>query len=189
VRSRDMIAKLNRLPTRADEVKVPDFSLLSPADQDRALELLHRLGSSDDGGENFEDERQEFWALVEGLPWLGSDDPDQGAIIAVPYDLESYWIWSQKASEWRNYNFSKLGKVQTLRFVELCREYGYEDGAAGLSRGDRTRQVKEQMVPLAAWDAKDRKEMAGLLDIAANETKTPAIGTRTLNKRGNHGAA
>jgi hypothetical protein len=64
------------------------------------------------------------------------------------------------ASEWRHYSFYALGKVRTLRFVELCREYGY-----GSARG----QVKEHMTPLAEWEAVDRAEMAALLDIAARD--------------------
>ena len=40
MRSRDMMTKLDRLPTRKEEVKVWDLSLLSPVDQDRANELM-----------------------------------------------------------------------------------------------------------------------------------------------------
>jgi hypothetical protein len=157
VRSRDMMAKLDRLPTRKEEVKVWDFSLLSPAEQDRASELMRLLGDAEDiEAESLEPIIMEFNALVADLPMLGEDDPEQGPTIGVPYDLAQYWTWSQRASEWRHYSFNALGKVQTLRFVELCREYGYGTGP-----------VKEQMIPLAEWDADDRAEMAALLDIAA----------------------
>jgi hypothetical protein len=39
MRARDMMAKLDRLPIR-EEIKVPDLSLLSAEDQDRANDLL-----------------------------------------------------------------------------------------------------------------------------------------------------
>ena len=89
---------------------------------------------------------------------MGPDDPDQGPTIEVPDDLDHYWSWSQKASEWRHYSFNTLGKVQTLRFVELCRCYGY---------GTADGRVKDHIVPLTEWAAVDRAEMNALLDSAA----------------------
>jgi hypothetical protein len=161
MRSRDMMTKLDRLPTRKEEVKVWDLSLLSPAKQDRAYELMGLIGRAEDLEANdLQGVLVEFDTLVEGLPMLAADDREQGPMIEVPKDLEHYWRWSQKASEWRHYSFHLLGKVQTLRFVELCRAYGY-----GTARG----QVKEQITPLADWGVADRAEMARLLDIAAGQ--------------------
>ena len=127
MRSRDMMNKLDRLPTRKEEVKVPDFSLLSPAEQDRASELMRLIRDAEDiQADSLEPTFIEFRNLVEGLPMLGEHDPEQGPLIEVPDDLRNYWMCNQKASEWRSYSFHKLGKVQTLRFAELCRAYGYE---------------------------------------------------------------
>jgi hypothetical protein len=57
-------------------------------------------------------------------------------------------------------DFYKLTKVQTLRFVELCQEYGFTEGA--------DIPVKARMLPLHAWTARDREELQRLLDIAAS---------------------
>jgi hypothetical protein len=166
MRARDMMTKLDRLPTKEEEYRIPDFSLLSPADQDRANELLHQL-HDDDGGDGFEEQRAEFWGLMEGLPLVGRNDPDGGPLIEVPHQLRSYWMWSQRAAKWRNFSFNNLGKVQTLRFVELCREYGYVEDDPELSCGDNVRRLKASMVPLADWEPDDRVEIGRMLDVAA----------------------
>jgi hypothetical protein len=163
-----MMTKLDRLPTKKEEVKIPDFSLLSPAEQDRATELMSLIGGAEDlEADDLQGAIVEFNALVEGLPMLGRDDPEGGPTIEVPYDLGNYWRWSQKASQWRHYSFHNLGKVQTLRFVELCSEYGYGNSGKKDLMGGR---IKDQMMPLAEWDAADRAEMAALLDVAAGPT-------------------
>jgi hypothetical protein len=87
---------------------------------------------------------------------LGENDPEQGPATEVPYDLENYWRWRQKASEWRHYSFRNPGKVRTLRFVELCRKYGYGN-----------RRVRDQATPPVGCKAADRAEIAVLSDIAA----------------------
>ena len=46
-------------------------------------------------------------------------------------------------------------KVQILRFVELCEQYGYREG--------NTRE----MAPIDEWAPDDREELAELLEIAA----------------------
>jgi hypothetical protein len=170
VRSRDMMTKLDRLPTKKEEVKIPDFSLLSPAEQDRARELMKLTREAEDiQADSLESAFVEFRNLVKDLPLLGEHDPESGPKIEVPYDLDCYWRWSQKASEWRHYSFNALGKVQTLRFVELCSEYGYSSGED--NSGDAFgRRLREQMMPLAEWDAADRAEMAALLDVTAGST-------------------
>jgi hypothetical protein len=166
-----MMTKLDRLPTRTGEVKVWDLSLLSPAEQDRANELMSLIGSAEDvADESLEPTLIEFRNLVEGLPMLAEDDPEGGPTIEVPHDLANYWLWSQKASEWRHYSFHNLGKVQTLRFVELCRAYGYDD-SGGRTKDRMGGRLKDQMTPLAEWESTDRAEMVRLLDIAAEATR------------------
>jgi hypothetical protein len=154
-----MMAKLDRLPTQEeDEIRVWDLSLLSPEQQDRASELMKLIGDS----ENIEAESLmpvlvEFCDLVEGLPMLGEDDPEQGPLIEVPKSLAHHWQWRQPATGWRSYNFYNLSKVQTLRFVELCTEYGYEEG----------RNVDSHMTPLSQWQADDQAEMRDMIEIVA----------------------
>ena len=68
--------------------------------------------------------------------------------------------WQHPASGWRSHDFRKWGKVQTLRFVELCEQYGFNRGA--------DTPVKAQMLPLHEWAAGDRAELQEMLDIAAS---------------------
>ena len=107
-----------------------------------------------------------FWELidlVDDLSLLGPQDSRQGPIIEVPAELAQYWQRQQKALEWRSYDIYQLSKVQTLRFVELCKRYGY---AAGLG------PIKEQMTPLAQWPTDDGVEMmTELLDVAASRRR------------------
>jgi len=100
----------------------------------------------------------ELHNLVHGLPLLGRDDPEQGPLIEVPHTLVEYWQRQQPLSPWRPFDFSKMSKVQTLRFVELCEQYGFKEGIGDLNRA--------QMVPLAAWQAGDQAELQDLLKIA-----------------------
>jgi hypothetical protein len=100
----------------------------------------------------------EFENLVEGLPLLGENDRRQGPKIEVPMGLGYYWQsrWRQHASEYRYYNFYELKKVQILRFVELCEQYGYREG--------NTRE----MAPIGEWEPDDREELTELLELAAS---------------------
>ena len=43
MRSRQMLAKLDRLDVPSQEPECPDVSLLSPADQDRVFELFRKI--------------------------------------------------------------------------------------------------------------------------------------------------
>ena len=154
-----MMAKLDRLPIH-EEIKVWDLSLLSPEDQDRAKDLMDLIrGATDIEAKGVKSALIEFANLVEGLPLLGENDRRQGPKIEVPRSLAYYWQRRQHASEWRRYYFNELKKVQILRFVELCRQYGYREG--------NTRE----MAPIDEWAPDDREELAELLEIAAAEPK------------------
>ena len=156
MRARGMMAKLDRLPIR-EEVKVWDLSLLSPEDQDRAKDLMDLIqGSTDIEAEGVKAAITEFENLVEGLPLLGDNDRRQGPKTEVPRSLAYYWRWRQNASEWRNYAFDKLKKVQILRFVELCEQYGYRGGSGS------------RIAPIDEWETDDREELTELLEIAAS---------------------
>jgi len=157
MRARGMMAKLDRLPIH-EEIKVWDLSLLSPEDQDRAKDLMDLIrGSTDIEAEGLNAAINEFENLVEGLPLLGENDRRQGPKIEVPRSLAYYWQRRQHASEWRRYYFNELKKVQILRFVELCEQYGYREGNT------------HEMAPIDEWETDDREELAELLEIAAAE--------------------
>jgi hypothetical protein len=157
MRARSMKAKLDRLPIQ-EKIKVWDLSLLSAEDQDRAWDLMELISASTDiEAEGVRAAVTEFQNLVEGLPLLGGNDRRQGPKIEVPSSLAYYWRCRQNASEWRNYSFDKLKKVQILRFVELCEQYGYRGGGGST------------MTPIEEWETDDREELTELLDIAASE--------------------
>jgi hypothetical protein len=161
-----MMVKLDRLETNddGDDVKIWDLSLLSPEEQDRAHELLRLIGEAVETNEiaGIEPVLDEFEKLVRGLPLLGWEDPEQGPLIEVPRDLAFYWKWQQPASTWRSYKFRSLTKVQTLRFMQLCEQYGYEAGLQGLA-------LKSQLIPLARWQADDRAELQEMLRIVGSK--------------------
>ena len=157
MRARGIMAKLDRLPI-SEEIKVWDLSLLSPGDQDRAKDLMDLIkGSTDIEVEGLKAAITEFENLVEGLPLLGGNDRGQGPKIEVPRSLAYHWRLRQNALEWRNYAFDKLKKVQIIRFVELCEQYGYRGGSGS------------RIAPIDEWQTDDREELTELLDIAASE--------------------
>ena len=156
MRARGMTAKLDRLPI-CEEIKVWDLSLLSPEDQDRAKDLMDLIqGSTDIEAEGVKAAITEFENLVEGLPLLGKNDRRQGPKIEVPRSLAYHWRRRQNASEWRHYYFSELKKVQILRFVELCEQYGYRGGTGS------------RIAPIDEWETDDREDLTELLEVAAS---------------------
>jgi hypothetical protein len=69
VRAREMMAKLDRLPTPKSEVKLWDVSLLSPENQDRYSELSELiLQSKDVNSGNLDGVFLELSDLVDDLP-------------------------------------------------------------------------------------------------------------------------
>ena len=159
MRAREMMAKLDRFPKRWGQQKVWDVSLLSPEKQDRFNELSKLiLQSKDVNSGSLDGVFLELIDLVDDLPLRRFEEPEQGPLIEVPGTLARYWQWQQPASKWRSYSFHKLSKVQTLRFVELCEQYGFENET----------DFKAQMLPLHAWPACDRAELKDMLDIAAS---------------------
>jgi hypothetical protein len=146
-----MLVRLDRLDMPVKAKTCPDFSLLSAEDYDRVFEAVKNRDSFT------EEEIGALLALVSELPTLGPGDSPKGPEIEVPRSLEHYWQWHLGTAGWRSYSFWKnLGKVETLRFLELCTLYGWEEGQA----------LKERMVPLAEWSPDDRAEMTALLDKA-----------------------
>jgi hypothetical protein len=156
------MSRLDRLPKkRGSEQKVWDLSLLSPEKQDRVDELFRLiLGSKDIDSANLDTLIAEMDELVRNVPLLGPDDVEQGPVIEVPGQLARYWQWQQPTHRWRSLDFFKLSKVQTLRFVELCKQYDFRD--------ETETPVKAQMLPLHAWPSRDRAELELLLGLAAS---------------------
>ena len=77
-------------------------------------------------------------------------------MIEVPHRLQHYWQWKQPAAGWRSYRFYNLTKVQTLRFVQLCEQYGSKEGT-------------KRIVPLAQWQADDRADLQEMLEIVGSK--------------------
>jgi hypothetical protein len=151
-----MLAKLGKFRLPPEPETRPDFSLLSPADYDRVFQIVAK-------GRNAisEKEGHDLIRLISGLPTLGPDGKPTGPKIEVPRLLEDYWQRHLYTDRWRYFSFWKhLGKVETLRFLELCARYGWDENPGGKS-------LKERMVPLAEWNTEHRAEMSGLLDKAA----------------------
>ena len=160
MRSRHLLAKLDRLRVPPEEPKFPDISLLSPADQDRVFGLFEKNRDSLDEIEPTKistHELDELEGLLTDLPIIGPDDKPAGPKIEVPPALVHYWQWSQPASTWRHCDFWKLKAVQKIRLAELCRYYGWREGTS----------PKATMLPLCDWTEQDRDEMTAFLDEAA----------------------
>jgi hypothetical protein len=157
MRSREMLARLDRLPMSIESESLPDFSLLSPEDYDRAFKIAKNP-------ESFAvEEMVALAARVAKLPKLAPGDEPKGPKIEVPRALEYYWQWHWGTAGWRSYYFWKnFGKVETLRFLELCACYGWEKGLGWSA-------LKKQMAPLEEWSSDDRAEMTEMLDKAATE--------------------
>ena len=165
MRSRQMMAKLDRLPMKPEERKIPDISLLSPEDQDRVFELFRKNRDSLNGIKPMisRKEREELEGLLSDLPMIGLDDKFAGPKIAVPRALESYWRRKQPASSPGSYRFHDLSAVQKVRFAELCRNYGWRVGTP----------PNATLLPLGEWPEQDRDEMNTLLEAADHPGPLP----------------
>src|SRR5271168_1205331 len=160
MRSREMLVKLNRLPLPPEPVTCPDISLLSPKDQDRVQELFDKIRDRETGSESTisDKELDELMKLLASVPRLGPDDRFAGPRIEVPDDFAFHWKWRQRAAGWDFYSFEKLGKVETLRFAELCNRYKQRVGP----------KPQDCMLPLEDWQTDDKAEIQALLDKAAD---------------------
>jgi hypothetical protein len=157
-----MLAKLGGLRMPPERAKPPDISLLSPADQDRVVELFRKNRNSLNGVEPSitQKEFKELLRFTDDLPTLGPDDRFAGPKIEVRRDLKRYWGFIRPAAGGQGYFFENLGKVETLRFIELCDRYGAEQRGSGV-------RLRDRMVPLAEWQPDDKAEMEAMLEKAA----------------------
>lgn len=162
MKSRQMLAKLGGIRMPSEPVRPPDISLLSAADQDRVVELFKKNRNSLNGVEPSitQKEFKELLRFIEDLPTLGPDARFAGPKIEVRRDLKRYWGFIRPAAGGQGYFFENLGKVETLRFIELCDQYGAEPRGSGV-------RLRDRMVPLAEWQPNDRAEMEAMLGKAA----------------------
>jgi hypothetical protein len=157
-----MLIKLGGMRLPPIEMGCPDLSLLTPEEQDRAWELGKKVHDTLRGlepGITLKESR-ELGGLLAKVPTLGPGENFAGPKIAVPRALESYWAWVKPAAGGSGYRFRNLGKVETLRFGELCKYYSSDESRRGMRLIDR-------MLPLDEWDPDDRAEMEVMLEKAA----------------------
>lgn len=126
------------------------------------LELFRKNRNSINGVEPSitQKEFKELLRFIEDLPTLGPDDKFAGPKIEVRRDLKRYWGFIRPAAGGQGYFFENLGKVETLRFIELCDRYGAEQRSSGV-------RLRDRMVPLAEWQPDDMAEMQAMLEKAA----------------------
>lgn len=97
-----MLARLNRLPRPVELESLPDFSLLTPEDYDRAFKFAKNP-------ELFAvEEMIALAALLDELPNLAPGDKPRGPKIEVPRALKYYWQWHWGTAGWRSYYFSRI---------------------------------------------------------------------------------
>ena len=143
----------------AKEAGCPDLSLLIPEEQDRVSELSRKGRNSLQGVEPgiTLEELGEVQGLLAKVPTLRPGEKFAGPRIEVPRALNRYWEWAKPTG--CGYRFDNLGKVETLRFVELCTFYDVDESLRGWSLIDR-------ILPLDEWEPDDRAEMEAMLEKA-----------------------
>jgi hypothetical protein len=156
-----MLIKLGRLHLPPLEAECPDLTLLTPEEQDRVEELDKKGKNTLEGLEPgiTMDEVRELEGLLAKVPRVGPGGTLAGPRIRVPRALERYWRYVKPAGG-SGYRFGNLGKVETLRFVELCTFYSVHGSLSGWSLIDR-------ILPLEDWDSDDKAEMEAMLEKAA----------------------
>jgi hypothetical protein len=147
----------------AKEASCPDVTLLTPEEQDRVRELAGKGRNLFQGIEPCitPKELREVEGLLAKVPTLRPGEKFAGPIIEVPRALERYWSWVKPPAGGRGYWFGNLGRVETLRFVELCKVYSSD----GSLRGGWS--LRDRMLPLDEWEPEDAVEMEAMLEKAA----------------------
>jgi hypothetical protein len=156
-----MLIKLGGLHLPTIEAGCPDLSLLTPEEQDRVWELGKKVRDSLQGVEPgiTPKELRELQGLLAKVPTLRPGEKFAGPKIEVPRALNRYWHWVKPTARGCGYRFDNLGKVETLRFVELCTFYDVDESLRGWS-------LIERMLPLDEWQPDDRAEMEAMLEKA-----------------------
>jgi hypothetical protein len=157
-----MLIKLRGLHLPAIEMGCPDLSLLTPEEQGRVWELSRKCRNSLQGVEPgvTPEELREVQGLLGKVPTLLPGEKFAGPRIEVPRALKRYWDCVKPTAPGRGYRFDNLGKVETLRFVELCKFYSVDGSLRGWSLINR-------ILPLDEWQPDDKDEIAAMLEKAA----------------------
>jgi hypothetical protein len=184
MRAREMHNKLDKLSGSVDddEHTCPDISLLSPEDQDRVHEILAKFkgakGEQEISAKIEENvvtvaELNEMFGLWAGLPRLGPGDGFRGPSYEIPPHLCSYFTHFRRRENegvHPQFDFPKLKAVQKVRFVELCRKYGWQGEYPDPVRHRRCNHWKHRdsvrLLPFSEWDPEDETELRSLLDVA-----------------------
>ena len=134
MRAREMNNKLDKLALSAEDEEhtFPDLSLLSPEDQDWVHEMFAKIREAKDEVENVVTpaEGRKLLDLLKELPVRGRDDKFAGPDLDIPREIDAHFTlakWHEEGRHrWPRLDFYKLKAVQKVRFVELCRQYGWE---------------------------------------------------------------
>ena len=121
MRAREMHNKLNKLSLSGDEDDTcPDLSLLSPEDRDWVNEMCERVKQAEDAATSgiTEAEARKFIDMLNALPWRGWHEKRKGPSYDMSRNLERHF---------HDFDLSTLKVVQKVRFVELCRKYGWRE--------------------------------------------------------------
>lgn len=111
--------------------------------------------------------------LFAELPQLGPGDRFKGPSYEIPLELCSYFThFLRRENEGQvqpQFEFHKLKVVEKVRFVELCRKYGWEgEYPRDYSRHYFTsgRWGIPGLLPLSQWEPDDEAELRSLMDVA-----------------------
>jgi hypothetical protein len=176
MRAREMHNKLDRLSGSPDddEHTCPDISLLSPEDQDWVDEMFEKIRAAKDEVENViaPAEGRKLLDLLNELPVLGRDDKFAGPDLDIPREIEMHFTlakWHEEGRHhWPRFELHKLKATQKVRFIELCRQYGWEGEYPNPDRGRRWKHRDPvRLLPPSEWDPDDEAELRSLLDMAA----------------------
>jgi hypothetical protein len=153
-----MLIRFHKLRAVPDDDRINDLSVLCPAEQDRVYELGAKLSDAESLPAITDEELLELEKLFESTPLIHPGDPPGGPDLTIPGVLGGFWSGYQGKARMRTSHFGrKLKAVQKFRFVELCRQYGWQEGVP----------VSSTMQPLNMWSDNDYHEMTALLDIAS----------------------
>jgi hypothetical protein len=109
---------------------------------------------------------REVEGLLTKVPTPRPGEKFAGPKIEVPRALARYWAWVKPPARGRGYRFDNLGKVETLRFAELCSFYSVDESLRGWS-------LIERMLPLDEWQPDDRAEIEAMLEKAERPHEPP----------------
>jgi hypothetical protein len=184
MRAREMHNKLDKLAPSSedDEHNIPDLTLLSPELQDWVDEIFDKVrqANKDEAGDIITPvEARKLCDLLNELPVLGPDDKFAGPDLDIPDEIRSHFQlarWHEEGRRhWPSFDFfHKLKAVQKVRFVELCRKYGWEgEYPRDYSRHHFTYRRSPSgrwgipgLFPLSEWEPEDEAELRALLDAA-----------------------